>query len=222
MHIFAYAPVEFNCLKAIAKTFILLPDKSSSLKETFWTMLQFAGLPLQWIQTFPSLDRTLRIHYINSNLISHQLKFSKVVNQSSNLMLLISVADMLRQWKQWTFKMISRLFALTTSEPTVHWNLTESWPQCQMVLRIVLVNSWRITETGALLYYSSEARYLTHCTGRTKHIGCSWRVRCCWTEYLKWTLLSSKYSIICLHFSIDTLVHSLQIMLQLFPMKLLP
>ena len=151
MHIFAYAPVEFNCLKAIAKTFILLPDKSSSLKKTFWTMLQFAGLPLQWIQTFPSLDRTLRIHYINSNLISHQLKFSKVVNQSSNLMLLISVADMLRQWKQWTFKMISPLFALTTSETTVHWNLI--WLQCQMVLRFVLVNSWRITETGALLYY---------------------------------------------------------------------
>ena len=47
MDMLAYTPVAFNYLETLAKTFIFLPDKSSSLKKTISTMLQFVGLLLQ-------------------------------------------------------------------------------------------------------------------------------------------------------------------------------
>ena len=55
MDILAYAPVEFNYLETLAKTFIIparqnqfiQEDKTNSFKKTFSTMLQFVGLLLQ-------------------------------------------------------------------------------------------------------------------------------------------------------------------------------
>ena len=47
MDMLAYIPVEFNYLETLAKTFINLPDKTSSFKKTFSTMRQFVGLLLQ-------------------------------------------------------------------------------------------------------------------------------------------------------------------------------
>ena len=43
MDLLAYTPVEFNCLETLAKTFII-PEKTSSFKKTFSTMLQFVVL----------------------------------------------------------------------------------------------------------------------------------------------------------------------------------
>ena len=43
----AYTPVEYNYMETLAKIFIFLPDKNSSFKKTFSTMLQFVGLLLQ-------------------------------------------------------------------------------------------------------------------------------------------------------------------------------
>ena len=47
MDMLAYTPLKFNYLETLAKTFIFLPDKTSSFKKTFSTMLQFVGLLLQ-------------------------------------------------------------------------------------------------------------------------------------------------------------------------------
>ena len=46
MDMLAYTPVEFNYLETLAKTCIM-PDKTSSFKKIFSTMLQFVGLLLQ-------------------------------------------------------------------------------------------------------------------------------------------------------------------------------
>ena len=48
MDMLAYTTVEFNYLETLAKTFIIpVRKKTSSLKKTFSTMLQFVGLLLQ-------------------------------------------------------------------------------------------------------------------------------------------------------------------------------
>ena len=47
MDMLAYNPLEFIYLETLAKTFSFLPDKTSSFKKTFSTMLQFVGLLLQ-------------------------------------------------------------------------------------------------------------------------------------------------------------------------------
>ena len=48
--------------------------------------------------------------------------------------------------------------------------------------------SWRTSEAGAKLYFSSRTHYSTHCIGRTNVFGCSWQVWCCWKKYLKWIM----------------------------------
>ena len=47
MDVLAYTPVEFNYLKLLKRLSSFLPDKTSSFKKTFSTMLQFVGLLLQ-------------------------------------------------------------------------------------------------------------------------------------------------------------------------------
>ena len=59
-----------------------LPDKTSSFKKTFSTMLQFVGLLLQWIQTLHSLDLRLKIISGIKNLSSDRLEYSEGISQS--------------------------------------------------------------------------------------------------------------------------------------------
>ena len=73
MDMLAYNPVEFNSLKLLQILSSLLPDKTSSLKKTFSTRLQFAGLLLQGIQTLHSPDLILKIHSGINSLILEKL-----------------------------------------------------------------------------------------------------------------------------------------------------
>ena len=59
-----------------------LPDKTSSFKKTFSTMLQFVGLLLQWIQALHSLDLIVKIVSGINNLISDKIDYSEEVSQS--------------------------------------------------------------------------------------------------------------------------------------------
>ena len=63
-------------LKLLQRLSSFLPDKTISFKKTLSTMLQFVGLPLQWIQTLHSLDLILKIHSGINNLISDNLEYS--------------------------------------------------------------------------------------------------------------------------------------------------
>ena len=47
MDMLAYAPVEYNYLEKLAKTFITPARQTNSFKKTFSTMLPFVGLLLQ-------------------------------------------------------------------------------------------------------------------------------------------------------------------------------
>ena len=47
MDMLAYTPAEFNYLEILQRLSSFLPDKTSSFKKTFSTMLQFVGLLLQ-------------------------------------------------------------------------------------------------------------------------------------------------------------------------------
>ena len=47
MDVLAYTPVEFNYLKLLKTLSSFLPDKTSSFKKTFSTLLQFVGMLLQ-------------------------------------------------------------------------------------------------------------------------------------------------------------------------------
>ena len=82
MDMLAYTPVEFNFLETLAKTPSFLPDKTSSFKKTFPTMLQFVALLLQWIQTLHSLDLILKILSGINNLSSDKFGYSEEVSQS--------------------------------------------------------------------------------------------------------------------------------------------
>ena len=93
--------------KLLQRLSSFLPDKTSSVKKTFSSRLQFVGLPSQWRKTLHSLDQTLKIHSGINIFISDKLEHSEEVSQSETLMLLAIVAFTLRQWKQWTFKKIS-------------------------------------------------------------------------------------------------------------------
>ena len=61
-------------------SFLLNTNRSS--RKTFWTMLQFFELPLQWIETLHSLDRILKIHSDISNSMSDKLNYSEEASQS--------------------------------------------------------------------------------------------------------------------------------------------
>ena len=104
----AYTPLEFNYMETLANTFIDPAIHTNSLKKIFSTKLPLVELSLQWIQTLRLQDRTLKIFSGINNLIAK--KYSEVVRQLLILMLPIIFAFMLRQWKQWTFKMISPHF----------------------------------------------------------------------------------------------------------------
>ena len=47
MDMLAYAPVEYNYLETLAKTFIIPANETNSFKKTFSTMLPFGKLRLQ-------------------------------------------------------------------------------------------------------------------------------------------------------------------------------
>ena len=57
------------------------PNKTSSSKESFSTMLQFVRLPLLWTKNLQSLDRTVKVNSGSNSLIPDKLKHSEVVNQ---------------------------------------------------------------------------------------------------------------------------------------------
>ena len=78
----AYTPVEFNYLETLQRLSSFLPDKTSSFKKTFSTVLQFVGLLLQWIQNLHSLELLLRILSGINNLSSDKLEYSEEVSQS--------------------------------------------------------------------------------------------------------------------------------------------
>ena len=68
--------------KILQRLSSFLPDKTSSFKKTFSTMLQFVGLLLQWKWTLHSLDFVLKIHSGINNLISNKLEHPEEVSQS--------------------------------------------------------------------------------------------------------------------------------------------
>ena len=57
-------------------------QKTSPFNKTFLTMLQFVELPLQWIKTQHSLDRTLKFSSGINNSISENIEYSEEVSQS--------------------------------------------------------------------------------------------------------------------------------------------
>ena len=122
--------------RLLQKISSFLPDKTSSFRKTFSTMLQFVGLLVQWIQTLHSLDLILKIHSGINNSIADKLEHSEVISQMETLMRLIIVAYTLQQGKLWTFKMISPRFKLLNSKATMCSCLI--WLQCKMLLKIVI------------------------------------------------------------------------------------
>ena len=105
--------------KLLQRLSSFLPDKTSSIKKTFSTMLQFVGLPLQRIKTLHSLGLTLKMHFSINKLISDTWDYSNEISQLQTLLLLTIVAYMLRQWNQWAFKLISPKFHLIIWETSM-------------------------------------------------------------------------------------------------------
>ena len=68
--------------KLLQRLSSFLPDKASSFKKTFSTMLQFVGFLLLRIRTLHSLDLIMKILSGISNLISDKLEYSEEVSQS--------------------------------------------------------------------------------------------------------------------------------------------
>ena len=81
MELFAYTPVDCNCLEISAKPFIIFARENQFNQENFLTMLQFVELPLQSIQTLHALDRILKIHFRIFHLSADFLEFLEEVSQ---------------------------------------------------------------------------------------------------------------------------------------------
>ena len=77
MDMLAYTPVEFNYLETLQRFSAFPPDKTTSFRETFSTMLQFVWLVLQWIQILHSLDLILKIHSGINKIISDKIEYSE-------------------------------------------------------------------------------------------------------------------------------------------------
>ena len=81
MDMLANAPVEYNYLETLAKTFIIPARQKNSFKKTFSTMLPFVESRLQWTQALPSLILFLKTHFGINNLISDKFEYSEGDNQ---------------------------------------------------------------------------------------------------------------------------------------------
>ena len=83
--------------------------------------------------------------------------------------------------------------------------------------------SWRTTEAGAKLDFTSRTRYWTLCNGRTNVFGCSWQVWCFWKKHLKWIMFpSSNLLTVSQNSSIGTVALFPLTMFQLLSMTLFP
>ena len=80
MDMLAYNQVEFNYLETLERLSSFLPNKTSSSKNTFSTLLRFVGLIIQWVQTLHSMDPSMEINSGINNLIADNLEYSEEVN----------------------------------------------------------------------------------------------------------------------------------------------
>ena len=94
MDMLAYAPVEYNYMETLAKTFILPARQNQFIIKTFSTLLPFVESQLQWTQTLTSLVLLLKTHSGINNLISDKLEYSEGDSQLKILILLTIVVSM--------------------------------------------------------------------------------------------------------------------------------
>ena len=76
MDMLAYAPVEYNCLESLAKTFIIPARQNHFIQENF-----FNNAPIRRVTILPSLVFLLITHSGINNLISVKLEYSEGANQ---------------------------------------------------------------------------------------------------------------------------------------------
>ena len=132
----AYTPVEFNNSEPLAKSLIISARQNQFIQENTFnnSAVRRNAIAMNTNTEFTSGYKE-KFSGMN-NLISNKLEYSEKVNQLSILMFLIFVAFMLRQWKQWTFKMILPQFRLIISKTTMYWCLI--WLRCKMLREIVI------------------------------------------------------------------------------------
>ena len=120
MDMLAYTPVEFNYLETLAKTFIIPARQNQFIQENI-----FNNAPVRRIAIAMNTNSAFTGSYTENpsgyqQFDLRQIEYSEEVSQSLTLMLLIIVAFMLLQRKQWTSKMISPQFQLIISKTTMY------------------------------------------------------------------------------------------------------
>ena len=161
-------------------------------------------------QFFPTLRCTSTISKLSNEMDSMRASFTfPVTSREPSLKTRICLKSFIGEWKWLSEPDGSMLYGrpgidffhfwLTIFKWTLAYELSEEFVRRTLSLPRT---SWRPTETGAELYFSSRTRYWTPWIGGTNVYGCSWQPWCCWKDYLKGILIVvSRCS------SISTLVH---------------
>ena len=94
MDMLAYAPVEYNKLETLAKTFIISARQNQFIQENIFNNAPIRGLLLQGTQTLPLLVLVQKTHSRISKLTSDNLEYSEGDSQ----LLIFDTADNCRLW----------------------------------------------------------------------------------------------------------------------------
>ena len=177
----ASAPVEYNYLETLAKTFIIRARQNHFIQENIFnnaairrvaiamnTNSAFTGSFIENPFCYQQLDlRQIRILRGAANCgFWYRCQLSSIRDQHES--------NKLSGWcslnPHWWFPRSLCACVWLDFNARRYWKLSLSW------------TCWRAAETGAKIYQSSQKRYWTNCIGWTNVVGCSWQVWCCWKE----------------------------------------
>ena len=108
----AFAPVEYNCMEALAKTYLIPARQNPFNKEKILNNAPIHQIAIAINSNSFSLVRLQRSHFGINSLFREKLDYSEEDSQLYNRIRQIIVACMSQQWKQRTFKKIFHQFQL--------------------------------------------------------------------------------------------------------------
>ena len=136
MDMLAYAPVEYNYLDTLAKTFTITASQNQFIQENI-----FNNAPIRRVAISMNTNSAFTASFTEYPLWYQQFDVKQVRKlRRAQPFVDFDTADNCRlymwlPWKQWTFRMLFLQSLLMISKISMCWCLT--WLQCKMLLKLV-------------------------------------------------------------------------------------